>query len=195
MTFVFGLAIGAVLGALFFMDRTDDEPVDDGSAAVIAELERRLGERDSRIEDMQSEFERIQGELEEALDGRGEPGQLELALEEAAAKQAEINSLSSELAAALEELSRLQNEQQANDVITPYVLVFQELHGFIQGGYAGGEALAEDPALNDAFDQLEDPELADTVRSAVLESTPEDPEPVFTALQTVLNHMQERFVT
>lgn len=201
MTFVFGLAIGAVLGALFISSREASEPdpappASEAQAMTeqLAVQESQLAERDREIEGLQAELERMRRDFEGVLASGGEPGELQLARDEAAAKQAEIDSLSVELGAALQELSRLQSVEPDGNLITQYVLVLQELHAFAQNDYRDGPQYADDPALNDALDEIADPSLTEAVLNGLSESSPADTDGLYLALQMVLNQMQAQFV-
>ncbi len=187
MTFVFGLAIGALIGGLFIADRN--------RTADSGEVAGELAARDVAIADTQSELQRLQAELETALDETdGEPGPLQLALEEAAAKQIEIDDLSAQLGAALAELDRLNSAYADDAVVVHYVYVLETMHAFAESGYVDGSTFVEDPALGDALTEIGSQPLRDTVEVGFLESGPGEAAPFFSALQQVLNHMQTALI-
>ena len=204
MTFVLGLAIGALLGALLVADRNAGDEADPlqnateshAARAQIAELERQLAESDANVADLQAETERMQIELESILDGspEAEPGALQIAIDESTAKQAEIDSLSLELGAALEEIGRLQVTEEGSLAIVPYTFVLEQMHGFAQIGYADGFMYADDLALNDALDDIGDASLTDAVIVALLETDPSNTDLFYGTLQRVLNRMQASLI-
>ena len=202
MTFIFGLAIGAVLGGLLFMNRDNDpEPTPipaagQPTAEQFAAIEDEVVGRDLQIDDLQAELERMQRELEEAAEGGdGEPGDVELLRDEAAAKQLEIDSLSLELGEAYEQLGRLTDQQASAEVAVHYLFVLEEMHGFAQGGFVDPALWVDDnPALDDVLAEIDDAELTDAVIIGILESSPANTDPLFSGLQQVLNHMQDALV-
>ena len=161
----------------------------------MAALADQLAAEELKVNDLFEENIRLQQELEAAIAGEGEPGQVDVMADELAAKQAEIDSLSAELGAGYEELGRLQESNLGDGIIVSYVFVLEHMQAFAQSGFTEPLMYVEDSAFEDALLQIDDPGFSDDVVVGILEASPANTEPFYAAFQQVLNHMQEALIT